>query len=105
MSRKAKIAVIGDSNSVMIFKVLGFYVFPIEECADIGKQIKELEHNKFSVVYITENIAAGIESIIDEYKDKSFPAIIPIPNKNGSLGIGKKGIKKNVEKAVGADIF
>jgi V/A-type H+-transporting ATPase subunit F len=105
MSQKAKIAVIGDQNSIMIFKVLGFSVFPVEECEDIGKQIKELERNKFSIIYITENIAAGIETIIDEYKDKSFPAIIPIPNKNGALGIGKRGIEKNIEKAVGADIF
>ena len=54
MSQKAKIAVIGDQNSIMIFKVLGFSVFPVEECEDIGKQIKELERNKFSIIYITE---------------------------------------------------
>ncbi|NLO39192.1 MAG: V-type ATP synthase subunit F, partial [Ruminiclostridium sp.] len=34
-----------------------------------------------------------------------FPAVIPIPGIQGSLGIGMLGVKRCVEKAVGADIL
>lgn len=40
-----------------------------------------------------------------EYVDKRLPAIIPIPDKDGSLGIGMESVKKAVERAVGADIL
>ena len=33
------------------------------------------------------------------------PAIILIPGKSGSLGIGMANVKKSVERAVGADIL
>ena len=42
---------------------------------------------------------------VAEYIDKRLPAIIPIPDKDGSLGIGMESVKKAVERAVGADIL
>ena len=46
----------------------------------------------------------GIENIA-RYKDELTPAIILIPGKEGSLGLGMANIKKSVERAVGADIL
>ena len=42
---------------------------------------------------------------IDRYKDRLTPAVILIPGKEGSLGIGMENVKKSVERAVGADIL
>jgi V/A-type H+-transporting ATPase subunit F len=42
---------------------------------------------------------------ISEYKDHRLPAIIPIPSKDGNLGIGMTAVRKSVERAVGADIL
>ena len=42
---------------------------------------------------------------VEEYNDQRLPAIIPIPGKEGSLGIGMTSVKKSVERAVGADIL
>ncbi|HAA25540.1 MAG TPA: V-type ATP synthase subunit F, partial [Ruminiclostridium sp.] len=46
-----------------------------------------------------------IQEEINKYREKRFPAVIPIPGTAGSLGIGMSGVKKCVEKAVGADIL
>ena len=54
---------------------------------------------------ITEQAYAQVPEIIDAYKEQPIPAIIPIPGKDGSLGIGIRNVKKNVERAVGADIL
>ena len=43
--------------------------------------------------------------IRDRYKDALTPAIILIPGKDGSLGIGMANVKRAVERAVGADIL
>ena len=42
---------------------------------------------------------------IERYRFSRFPAIVPIPGNQGSLGIGMSSVKKSVEKAVGADIL
>ena len=76
--KERKIAVIGDPGSVMIFK---------------------------AVIYITEEAAQLVPEAIDYYTTATFPAIIPIPSAKGSLGLGMKRLKGNVEKAVGADIL
>ena len=39
------------------------------------------------------------------YKDELRPAIILIPGRSGSLGIGKANIQRAIERAVGADIL
>ena len=46
-----------------------------------------------------------MEADIARFKDSLTPAIILIPGKEGSLGIGMRNIKQAVERAVGADIL
>ena len=49
--------------------------------------------------------AAQVESEIEEYCEKTLPAIIRIPGVSGNTGTGVKGVKKTVEQAVGSDIL
>ncbi len=100
-----KIGVIGEKDAVLGFKALGFSVFPVENKEQAGKILSELARNNFAVIYITEQTAANIENEINQYREERFPAIIPIPGIQGSLGIGMQGVKKCVIKAVGADII
>ena len=57
------------------------------------------------MIYITETAAAQAEDTINLYKTEPYPAIIPIPSRFGSEGVGMKGIQDNIEKAIGADIL
>jgi V/A-type H+-transporting ATPase subunit F len=54
---------------------------------------------------MTEQLASQLGADIARYKDALTPAIILIPGKEGSLGIGKANITTAVERAVGADIL
>lgn len=100
-----KIGVVGDKDSVLGFKALGFSVFPVMSSEEALKILHVLTQENFAVIYITEQILEKILPSIEEYKSRKFPAIIPIPGNQGSLGLGMKSIKKSVEKAVGADIL
>ena len=57
------------------------------------------------MIYLTEGYAAAMAADVEKYKDALTPAIILIPGKDGSLGIGMANVKRAVERAVGADIL
>jgi V/A-type H+/Na+-transporting ATPase subunit F len=99
-----KIGVIGDKDSVMGFKALGLDVFYTSD-EDVGKLVNTLAAKKYAIVFITEQAVLEAEETIAKYKTMPFPAIIPIPNNQGSKGLGMQGIRANVEKAIGADIL
>lgn len=100
-----KVAVLGDRESVLGFKALGFDAVPAESNEDAQKHLHRLAKENYAVIYITEQLAEKLEEDIAEYKDSIHPAIILIPGKDGSLGIGMRGVHSAVERAVGADIL
>lgn len=99
-----KIGVIGDSDSVLGFKSLGIDVYPATG-GDVMKRINQLATKGYAIIFITEQAAEQAVETIDRYKTSPFPAIIPIPGNRGTTGFGMKGIRANVEKAIGADIL
>ena len=100
-----KIGVIGDRESVLGFSALGLSVFPAESTAQVEETVRRLAEEDYAVIYMTENAAENCFALIDSYKSRRTPAIILIPGKGGTLGIGMQNVKKSVEKAVGADIL
>ena len=102
---QTKIAVIGDRGSVQGFKAVGFDVFEAEKYASIAELVNDLAKSEYGIIFVTEELIAVNMDVVEKYKDDMLPAIIPIPGRNGSLGIGMANIHKNVERAVGADIF
>ena len=56
-------------------------------------------------MFVTEKLFPACAETIAEFQGQSYPAIIPIPDNQGSQGIGEKTLRQNVEKAVGMDIL
>ena len=100
-----KIGVIGDKDSILGFKAVGMSVFPVTTPSEAQEILERIAEEQYAVIYVTEHIAKDIVKTIEKYNERRFPAIIPIPGNQGSLGIGMSGIKKSVERAVGADIL
>lgn len=100
-----KIAVMGDRDSVMGFKVLGLDVFPVTDPEEGRKTLHRLAKEPYAIIYITEQLASRINEEISRYKDQLTPAIILIPGKEGSLGIGMSKVSESVERAIGANIL
>ena len=100
-----KIAVMGDRDSVLGFQALGLSVFPVEDPQEARRQLHHLARDQYAVIYVTEQLSAQIAADIDRYKDEVTPAIILIPGKSGSLGLGASALQSAVERAVGADIL
>ncbi|MCI8871243.1 MAG: V-type ATP synthase subunit F [Lawsonibacter sp.] len=100
-----KIAVIGDKDSVLGFKALGLEVHPVDDVDQARRAVHTLAKENCAIIYLTEQLAAQMGQEIARYKDSLTPAIILIPGKEGSLGIGMANVKTAVERAVGADIL
>ncbi len=100
-----KIAVMGDRDSILGFKALGLEVFPEESAAEARHTLHHLAKNDYAIIYITEQLARELTEDIDRYKDSVAPAVILIPGKSGSLGLGASALQSSIERAVGADIL
>ena len=63
------------------------------------------EGQPYAIIYITEELIAPLKERINAAKESMTPAIIPIPSKNGTLGLGMDALTSAVERAVGANIL
>ena len=102
-----KIAVIGGRETVMGFKALGLEAFPVEGEDDARRTFKTLTRSgeSYAIIYIEENLALALQSDIDKFKDSPTPAVILIPGRDGTLGLGQSALRAAVERAVGSNIL
>lgn len=107
-----KIGIIGDEDSVMPFKVLGIDSYPFNLIDDIDEnksKLKKLLENlvarNYSIIYITEEHSMMIMDVIERYKNLTVPMITIIPSIKKKFNIGISNIDKNIEKAIGKNIF
>ena len=90
----------------MGFKTLGLDVVTAETVEDARRDLHAMAKDPdYAIIYLTEQLAAQMPDEVARYKDQLTPAVILIPGKDGSLGIGMANIKTSVERAVGADIL
>ena len=99
-----KIAVLGDRDSVMGFKALGLDTFFVEEADEARHTLHRIAKEEYAIIYVTEQLAQLIPADIARYKTETTPAVILIPGKTGSLGLGAQALQTAIERAVGADI-
>ncbi|GBD67489.1 V-type ATP synthase subunit F [Tetragenococcus halophilus] len=100
-----KIGVIGDKESVLPFKLFGFTVKSGKNLTEISQTFDEMVENDYGVIYITESYAQQIEKKIEKIKGQLSPAVVLIPDHDGSRGVGLESVEKNMKKAVGQNIL
>lgn len=105
MATTYRIAVVGDWESVMGFRALGLDTYPVTAPEEAREKIHQLAKADCAVIYLTEQLAGKLPDVLERYQDELRPAIILIPGRSGSLGIGKNNIQRAIERAVGADIL
>ena len=102
-----KIAVIGGRDTVMGFKALGLETYPAADAAEASRILKSLTRSsgEYAIRYREEGFAAELSAAINKFKDSPTPAIILIPGREGSIGLGQSALKAAVERAVGTNIL
>lgn len=100
-----KIAVLGPYDSIYGFAMLGFDTFPVSDPKTGIAELKRLTEGEYAIIYVTEGLAASMQTEIDKYREQMLPAIILIPGISDNTGAGVESVKKCVEQAVGSDIL
>ena len=80
---------------------------PAANAAEALQALRSLtkEGSEYAIIYIEEKLAQEISHEIEKHKDSPTPAIILIPGREGSLGLGKNALHEAVERAVGMNIL
>lgn len=105
MAATYQIAVIGDWESVMGFRALGLDTYPVTSPEEAKRRVHELaKEDRCALIYLTEQLARDMGDVLAKYKDALRPAIILIPGREGSLGIGRDNIQRAIERAVGSEL-
>ncbi len=107
-TNRNEIAVIGDKDSILGFKSIGFDTYEIikQDESDIKQFVISILRKQYKIVYITENYFIICEKDVEEYlKNKSYPILTVIPNTSSEKNITFDSIKKLVEKALGGSFF
>ena len=92
----------------MGFKALGLDTFPAEGPADAAKLLRQLTRESgesYAIIYLEETFAEQLRGEINRFKDSPSPAIILIPGREGSTGLGLQALHDAVERAVGTNIL
>ncbi len=102
-----RIAVLGERDIVAGFAALGLDVYPVDQPQQAVESFRRItrEETGVEIIYVTETFASALAEEIDRFRNSASPAIILIPGRGGSLGIGRDALKSAVERAVGADIL
>jgi len=105
---ETKIAAFGESDIMLIFKAIGAAVYPVETTTsieDAEANLKKIIKEGYGIIFMTETLAAKLDSIIKHYSNMMTPSIVVIP------GLGKRNnyavtqLRTAIIKAVGADVM
>ena len=101
----ADILVVGKRDSILGFKTIGLEMVFWTNTNECLPQLKEYIEKGSKIIFVTEKVFEEIQDFINEYFGKLFPVFIPIPDVEGSRGIGYENIRNLVIRALGTDVF
>ncbi|MGC9308057.1 MAG: V-type ATP synthase subunit F [Thermoplasmatota archaeon] len=105
MNEGMQIAVIGDADTVALFKLAGVSRAVVAD-DDVAAQFDSLvTEEDVGVIIVTERIAQSIIKKITQIKlQKELPVIIEVPDKQGELEGREDSVDQLIRRAVGVEI-
>ena len=99
-----KTAIVGDGDSIMVFKAAGVDSFPATD-AKSAREILRKVAREYAVIFLTEELARELSDFLKRFDEEPYPVILSVPSKNGSTGYGQECIRRATERALGVDLF
>lgn len=99
-----KMAIVGDGDSIMVFKAAGIAAFPAENEAKARDILRRIAKD-YKIIFLTEELARPLSEFLKRFDEEPYPVVLSVPSKNGSTGHGTELIKNAMERALGVDIL
>ena len=101
---QGKIAIIGDGDSITVFKAAGVATFAAESDAKAKELLRKIA-KEYKIIFITEELARPLNAFLKRFDEEPYPVVLTIPSGNGSTGLGTELLKSAMERALGVDIL
>ncbi len=107
------IAVIGNSDSIEYFRILGCRTYETEEGELTEERFLEVVEGKFRIILVTEEVFHKYKKLIRRRTQRMFPIVSIIPDIHGAVwkdgkpvseGVAFEELRMAVVRAVGQDI-
>ena len=99
-----KIAIIGDGDSIMVFKAAGVATFPAQDEKKAREVLRKVAQ-EYQIIFLTEELARPLSDFLKRFDEEPYPVILTLPSGKGSTGYGAELLKSALERALGVDIF
>ena len=99
-----KMAIVGDGDSIMVFKAAGVATFPAENEKKARDTLRKIA-KEYQIIFLTEDLARPLGEFLKRFDEEPYPVVLSIPSKNGSSGHGEELLKSAMERALGVDIL
>ncbi|MGN0818073.1 MAG: V-type ATP synthase subunit F [Candidatus Coproplasma sp.] len=99
-----KMAIVGDGDSIMVFKAAGVAAFPAENEAKAKEVLRKIAKD-YKIIFLTEELSRPLSDFLKRFDEEPYPVILSIPSGNGSTGYGEEALKSAMERALGVDIL
>jgi V/A-type H+-transporting ATPase subunit F len=101
-----KIAIIGDTDTVVGFRLAGILnsAIPAEASATRQALFDFSNDTNISIIIITEQLAEEIRETIEELSERPYPVVVEIPDKRGRLAGKESPVRRLVKRAIGIEL-
>ena len=99
-----KIAIVGDGDSIMVFKAAGVDAFPAEDEKRAREVLRRIA-GEYKIIFLTEELARPLADFLKRFDEEPYPVVVSIPSGKGSTGYAKELLKDAMERALGVDIL
>jgi V/A-type H+-transporting ATPase subunit F len=101
-----KIAIIGDTDTVVGFRLAGILNSNIpSDTSETRQALLTFSQDKnISIIIITEPLAEATRETIEELSERPYPVIVEIPDKTGSLEGKESPVRRLVKRAIGVEL-
>ncbi len=99
-----KIAIVGDGDSIMVFKAAGVATFPAEDEKKAREALRRAAQ-EYQVIFVTEELSRALGDFLKRFDESPYPVVLTVPSGKGSTGYGDEMLKSAMERALGVDIL
>lgn len=99
-----KTAIVGDGDSITVFKAAGVDAFPAEDEKKAREILRKIAKD-YKFIFLTEELARALEEFLKRFDEAPYPVILSVPSKGGSTGYGAEVLKNAAERAFGVNIL
>ncbi|HIU59147.1 MAG TPA: V-type ATP synthase subunit F [Candidatus Scatosoma pullistercoris] len=99
-----KTAIVGDGDSIMVFKAAGVDAFPAENEKKAREVLRRIAKD-YQIIFLTEELARPLEEFLKRFDEELYPVVLSIPSGKGSTGYGDELLRRAMERALGVDIL